>query len=756
MRHFGLLGDSLQGGGEMGRQGQLGRTLVACVLVAAWIVPFYPSSLAQVGMRAPDGYRLGLVKQFEETSYYLRDVDFIRDDVGWAVGQPHWDAAAKDHKGTILKTGDGGRSWVALWNIPSVALNAVDFVDDDKGWAVGAGGAVLHTYNGGEDWVLRTVPLSGDLRGVSFVSTTHGWATSVRPIHYHSSGEPDNWQAGVWHTADGGENWLPQILPTGASILNDVIFTDALHGWAVGAKCVGHDAQGNPQHGAAIYYTADGGSTWAEQACGGEDLDVRLTAVDAVDAQHAWAVGFSAAAPVSGGVVLRTTNGGAQWERQELGGSGDVLWDVECVDTERGYVVGANATSTWGPPVWRTLDGGEHWQKVRLAQHENDGLYGLSVVNSQALAVGDHDYVVRSTRAWDSCDVFIPEEPCLDCECLFEAAFVSTHYDFEDVFFSDAYHGWAVGRYSEGPQLTGQVILHTADGGQHWATQHRKAPPLDALSSAFGLNAVQFVDGQTGWAVGTSAQQHDAILHTTDGGQHWVEQGQELYGSQECEFFGLHFLGGQEGWALSSSRFLSDTIFLAHTTDGGQHWQWVDSGLEGPIVASTGPVQGDVAFCDAQYGWAVGGLGVVIHTADGGTTWSRQALSCGCPTCPLRLYALYVLDRMEGWIAGEGLYHTTNGGETWDAQSTAATGDFHDLQFVDASHGWLAGEDGTILYTEDGGALWRTLDNQVSDHTLNGLWFVRAQQGWFVGDHGTILATAQTPSWLAYLPLLRR
>jgi photosystem II stability/assembly factor-like uncharacterized protein len=729
---------------------------MVCAWMAVCILPFDPPSLAQGGMAAPDGYRLSLVKQFEETSYYLSDVDFIRDDVGWAVGQPHWDAATKTYRGTILKTPDGGRTWVALWNIPNVAMNAVDFVDDDKGWAVGADGSVLHTYNGGEDWVLHKVPLSSELRGVSFVSTTRGWATSVRPTHFGGSGEADNWQAGVWHTTDGGESWLPQILPPGASLLNDVVFPDAQHGWAVGAKYIGTDALGNPQHRAAIYHTADGGSTWAEQALGCEDLEVTLMGIAAVDAQHAWVVGFSTASAVGGGFVFRTTDGGAHWQGQQLGGAADALWDVAFVDTQRGYVVGTNATSAWGPPVWRTLDGGEHWQGVRLARHENDGLYGVAAVNSQVVAVGDHDYVVRSTRAWDSCDVFIPEEPCQDCQCLFEVAFISTHYDLEDVFFSDASHGWAVGRYSDTPQLTGQVILHTEDGGQHWAAQHRKAPPLDALSSVFGLNAAQFVDAQTGWAVGTSEQQHDAILHTSDGGQNWTEQGQELYAAQECEFFGLHFLDAQEGWALSSSRFVGDTILLAHTVDGGQTWQWVDSGIEGDVAATSGLVQGDARFCDALHGWAVGGLGVVIHTADGGTTWSRQQLDCGGPDCTASLFALDVLDCMEGWIAGEGLYHTTDGGAVWDAMDVSADGDLYDVQLVDADHAWLAGDGGAILYTEDGGTSWRVLDNRVSVHALRGLYFVEPQQGWFVGDHGVILAAVRTPSWLTYLPLVWR
>ena len=50
------------------------------------------------------------VKQFEEKSYYLKDIDLINDAVGWAVGAPHWDQARKCYVGTIIKTEDGGQT----------------------------------------------------------------------------------------------------------------------------------------------------------------------------------------------------------------------------------------------------------------------------------------------------------------------------------------------------------------------------------------------------------------------------------------------------------------------------------------------------------------------------------------------------------------------------------------------------------------------------------------------------------------------
>ena len=70
--------------------------------------------------------------------------------------------------------------------------------------------------------------------------------------------------------------------------------------------------------------------------------------------------------------------------------------------------------------------------------------------------------------------------------------------DLGAVAFSDATHGWAVGKAG--------VILATTDGGATWS-------PQSSGSSAY-LNAVAFSDATHGWAVGTDG----TILATTSGG----------------------------------------------------------------------------------------------------------------------------------------------------------------------------------------------------------------------------------------------
>ena len=691
-----------------------------------------------------------VVRQFEETSYYLKDVAFVTADVGWAVGEPHWEQTEKRYKGTIIKTTNAGETWSAQEAGVTEGFRGVCFLDANQGWVVGANGTILHTSDGGNLWVKQTVATTDDFQGVVFVDNNTGWATCIKPVHYGWRGEADNWQAAIWHTSNGGENWVQQAVPTNTSILNRIDFIDSLTGWAVGTKLVGDDGL-HPQHEGTIYHTTDGGLTWSELYSPGQKIT--FTAVDFLDATNGWVVGFPTRSSLKGGFVFHTADGGETWDRQEPGHFFDPLWDVQFVDKNRGYVVGFDYIAAWGPPVWRTLDGGVTWTKIIMDNHESEGLFGVSVVGNHVIAVGDHDYVVKSSRAWDSCEWVSPKSTCYYCGCLFNQSYINTHYRFEDVFFADKNHGWVVGRRSYEPQFWWQVIFHTQDGGATWEIQYEHAPPLDGLFSYHRLDSVYFIDIENGWAVGRSEtfwnasvepsgawEHHGAILHTMDGGLNWEEQGSELYEGRNREFFAVQFLDSQNGWALAAKRYPSRNISLAHTTDGGNHWEWVDTGIEGSIGSTLETCQGELVFTDDQHGWVTGGRGHVIHTEDGGVTWKEQEF-CGHPVCHDRCFGITFVDNQTGWVAGSELYHTTDGGVTWMPQDIEVGRALQDIQFLDSHIGWAVGDWGVLMHTTDGGNEWHHLDSNTF-FTLRGLFFVNPRLGWIVGDYGTILRYA--------------
>lgn len=412
-----------------------------------------------------------LTKQFEETSYYLKDVDFISADVGWAVGHPHWDQARRVYTGTIIKTTDGGQTWNAQPADTLATLLNVDFVDANHGWTVGTDGVILHTADGGAHWMRQTVASTDEFRGVAFANTNQGWATSFHAVHFDSDGDPDDWRGSIWHTADGGAHWTRQTLPANASLLNRLDFIDAQRGWAVGVKFTGNDQYGQPQHAGVVYRTADGGQTWQELYSPG--ADIVLNGVAWIDAYHGWVVGFPTLSSMSGGFTFHTADGGQTWASQyELAPPAGTTFStlrldsVQFLDALHGWAVGGLSQ------VIKTDDGGEHWTRAALSC----GVYPCRA-NMFAVAFADdqHGWIVG--------------------EGAFRTSDGGAHWPhqdmpmrgwIQDVQFLDEGDGWLATTWGE--------MWFTVNGGERW----RKLTG----ESGFALRGLHLLDRQHGWFVG--------------------------------------------------------------------------------------------------------------------------------------------------------------------------------------------------------------------------------------------------------------
>lgn len=139
--------------------------------------------------------------------------------------------------------------------------------------------------------------------------------------------------------------------------------------------------------------------------------------------------------------------------------------------------------------------------------------------------------------------------------------------------------------------------------------------------------------------------------------------------------------------------------------DEGAHWR----------QAGTVPVDATltaVSFADARQGWAVGHLGVILHSADGGETWSVQRID---PIEDRPLFAVAFTDARNGVAVGlwSLMLRTRDGGRTWEeAELPPPPGDtradanlmsvFGDAQ----GRLFIAGERGLVLRSLDGGESW--------------------------------------------------
>jgi len=165
------------------------------------------------------------------------------------------------------------------------------------------------------------------------------------------------------------------------------------------------------------------------------------------------------------------------------------------------------------------------------------------------------------------------------------------------------------------------------------------------------------------------------------------------------------------------------------TRDGGRNWTQLRSGTDLALYG--------VRFPDPDHGWIVGQEGVVLATADGGTTWAAQESNATFtePDGAVRRAYLFNLDAVDAntaWAVGDRsvLVSTTDGGKTWRSRKVAMETDLsggqslaaadpilYDINFVDAQHGWIVGEFGKVLHTQDGGETWREETKSLMEGT---------------------------------------
>ncbi len=251
---------------------------------------------------------------------------------------------------------------------------------------------------------------------------------------------------------------------------------------------------------------------------------------------------------------------------------------------------------------------------------------------------------------------------------------------FFDITCRDSLKAWTCGILGE--------ITHSSNGGQTWVHQ------IQGLAKY--ATRIEFIDDTLGWVVCGDG----VVGRTTDGGSYW-EQIFTPYA--QAEFYGLSFINAYEGWIVSGWPDSLDIVqgMIIHTTNGGFNW---DSLYFSPIYEDFF----DVHFFNPLEGIVIGGneqdySPIIWKTTNGGNSWN----SVSAPPSSYYLRAIDFVDNLNGWAVGRfgTIIHTTDGGNSWTFQTNQATTTLFDVDFSDAQHGIACGQ-GIILYTTDGGNTW--------------------------------------------------
>jgi photosystem II stability/assembly factor-like uncharacterized protein len=581
-------------------------------------------------------------------SLFMIGVVFVHENMGIAIGEYLDDH--DNNQSIILRTSDGGKTWSMQFECNSMSFNALSFSSPTNGVAVGSFfdiptglsyEAVAFTTDAGITWHYSIRNIEGSLRAVTFVDNSYGWASGSN--------------ATIYKTTDGGVTWA-SLYSKNYYYISAFHFVDRNNGWAIGD---------NSSDLGLILHTTDGGLTWSDQSTGDYR---RLNDVYFVDTVHGW-IASQGQQDTSGNYhsVMRTTNGGRTWteEVNEYSGS---LFGIRFLNRSDGFACGLHGA------ILSTNDSGLHWTNstagitanltnVMFIDHQNG--WALSHLNSSHLG---QTSVIHTTDAGATWRI----QSVLDSQR-------STH-----LTFTDPLNGWITG---DKPPL-----LRTTDGGNSWL-------PI-SIPGATALTGITFLDGQTGYIIG------DGIWQTSDGGQVWTKQTVPVHGNYSLS--DVSFSDKSNGIIIGQKiefdppPYCREYIYelIINTTDGGTTWVDQSSGSE--IFLHS------IDYLDSNNAWLIySGYsegGNLLHSTDGGKSWKVQ-LSLNHDRGTDDIQSVRFINPNDGWVIGSVgvILHTSNGGTTWTYEPSGTVNHLADCYFLDSATGYTVGEYGTILHTSTSG-----------------------------------------------------
>lgn len=299
-----------------------------------------------------------------------------------------------------------------------------------------------------------------------------------------------------------------------------------------------------------------------------------------------------------------------------------------------------------------------------------------------------------------------------------------------------------------------------------------KAVPTPSAVEVTGVSTAQRLDATRGWAIASGR-----LFWTEDAGQHWREMTPGL--PEAAQIGNAFYLDAQQAWVLACETQSSDSLIqVAYTTDGGTNWQSSDLATVQQLTAHTDTFWcgrsniGELFFLDAQQGWAMvddtetmnSRSGELFHTQDGGQTWQYVGPS---PSGEFRFTS-----PTTGWMRATcctggiyQLYHTQDGGQSWQAEFAPGADEADDFflpTFLSSTAGILpvivrgnGNPSITFFETADGGGTWQakgqliTLPDALTIGSINDVQVLDAQT-WAVAlpGYGLYWTTDAGQNWL--------
>ncbi len=237
------------------------------------------------------------------------------------------------------------QTWQPLTSILSNTISSnqrfddVFFLNENLGWAAnGYFSEVFKTTDGGTNWISQTTGAalgsSHYFRNIEFLDENIGFLGTLNQKFYK--------------TIDGGTTWnlVTNITPNPSAICGlDCIGTSTVYGCG---------AYFGPAY---IIKSIDSGNTW--QFIDMSAYASALVEINFIDEN----IGFASGNNATGGVILKTTDGGTTWTQLlNTGTNGDYVWKLQILNSNNNVLFGSVEAVTPNPGrLAKSIDGGLTW-----------------------------------------------------------------------------------------------------------------------------------------------------------------------------------------------------------------------------------------------------------------------------------------------------------------------------------------------------------------------------------------------------------
>ncbi len=602
-----------------------------------------------------------LFSQQDANGWYWLNGQPQGNDIKWLKMLDASNVFAVTARGQFMKSTDGGDTWSitqagALNNTSSAGLSRSSlqtgwFFDANTGIVAGSPefgssirSLVNKTTDGGLTWSFKEVnPFAGStISDMYFINATTGFLCGGT-------------NARAYKTTDAGETWN-ELSNAPTYSYNSVFAFDANKIFLTTAP-------------RTLVKSTDGGNSWVEEVLTIAGASTTFNDIHFKDANTGYITG-------SPNFFAYTTNGGSTWTKSNSSSS----YGQYRLAYENGIVWTAGAFQY----VYKSSNNGMTWDSVKFYDNTNPNqpfsyyVYGLGVSGNDLIVAGTAGQITTSNDGGIS--------------------WRNKNYSVDplNVFYNSIYVGSPTGNVWVGTGTTDiNTMLYSSNGGANWTSI-----PSGMTTPVFCFS---FTTANTAYICGGNAFSFiGEMAKSTNGGLTWTSLAlPSPMNSYLIE--GLDFINNNTGWAVGSSAPNATLALVAKTTNGGATWAY-QSLQDNPLTGA-----GAIRMFDENYGYLLSHT--LYSTTNGGTNWLRSTNSTvtSKPWIDMKVLNKDVLFLCGPPSSGARLIiKSTDGGATWTdiSSNLLNTTWMFKTDWLNPNDGVVSGTNGFCAITTNGGLSW--------------------------------------------------